>query len=168
MRHVLILGLMFLTVFCHAETEFVFGAAAYHLLGATSEDASHFRNKWSRDGRLVGVPLIAVERLSHDDAVTYTSVKYFLGQNSVGGAMTGVAAVSGHQYGLFRYGALLGIYVQDGSPFYREGLTAGGIPIGKSLNVPVLIGGEVVYGSAVKWHLIVTPTLALTYLGFTF
>jgi hypothetical protein len=83
--------------------------------------------------------------------------------------MGGVLGASGADFGrMFRMGVVAGLYLQNASQFYSHGLSPGGLPLGQSLSLVGLAGFEFVYGSAVKWHLVLTPALALTYLGFSF
>lgn len=161
---------MFLILFsggAAAETDYVAGAATYHMLGTHQEDTQYFRNRWSKDGRLIGTSLVAVQDTSIDGS-HYTTASYFAGQNSVGGAIAGAVGSTGTTMGLWRAGFLAGIYAQDASRFYVHGIYPGGLPIGNTLNIICLVGVDLVYGRAVKWHVSVTPALALTYLSFQF
>lgn len=164
---ILILLLLF-PLISSADTDFEYGAVTYHLLGTDSISASHFRNKWSDDGRLIGTPILGFEGAhDHEDNSTYDTTKVFIGQNSVGGAMAGIMCSEGIHSGNWYRGVLAGIYAQDASEFYRYSIVPQGLIIGPWLNVVPVIGGELIYKfGLIKWHLVVSPTLALTYISF--
>ena len=167
MKCLILFSLAIITINVTAETNYVLGAATYHMRGTYSYHSKNFRNKWSKDGRLIGTPLVAVE-IFRDELDGYSSTKYFVGQNSVGGAMAGRFVSSGKQWGLFRAGLLGGIYAQDASRFYKLGMIPFGLPVGQHLHLAPLMGIELIYGSAVRWHLKLTPMLAISYISFCF
>lgn len=151
-----------------SETVVVYGAATYHLIGTHRSDTEYFRNRWSKDGRLIGSPVHAIEHYWFDSE-GYSSWKVFGGQNSVGAGIGGAAMSTGFNGDKSRLGMVLGLYSTDLSMLAREtGKNVPGWAISRNFLIQPLFGPEWMYGRAVKIHLVITPALAMSYLSFGF
>lgn len=150
-----------------AETRFVTGAATMHLVGTHARETEHFKNKWSKDGRLIGSPILAVERYwPHDGG--YASSKFFGGLNSVGQGLGGAAVSAGMEGRHSRLGMVVGLYSTDLRVLMDREINPPGLPLKRNWLIQPIFGPEFSYGSAVKWHVILTPALAMSYFSVSF
>lgn len=152
------------------------GAITFHFIDQGS--SSEFRNKLSRDGRLIYNPIYGL-RIINENAQTYSAIAAFMGNNSVGlpmgGGMFSLGIKGGGEH-LF-LGLAAGAYIQDNNQFrshkadpFRIYETKGGVGVvpiaGLEMGVRVHFSDKVYF----KLYDLLTPVVNSTFvlLGYTF
>jgi len=98
--------------------EFITGGLTYHVFGDRTLTNS-FPNRLTNDGKLIYNQLYGINYIN-TDGFYYNSYKFFLGRNSIGEPMGGIAFAEGFTIGNLDTGLLMGVYKQDGDMFYKK------------------------------------------------
>lgn len=138
-----------------ASIENSFGGLTYHVfdIGGVSQ---RFANKISSDGRLIYTGLIGFGFTDNHD-----NYRLFMGQNSVGEFMYGATYSYTWEYGILKYGPIIGFYQQNDEKFLERGIK----PFSLGYGIVPVVGGEfsikiLTFGDKyIRLNTVVTPAI---------
>lgn len=145
-----------------AEVETTFGGLSYHLFNPDNV-SERFSNKISNNGQLIYTGLMGVGY--HND---HTTLRVFIGQNSIADTIYGATYSYNWDWGILRYGPIVGFYQQNDERFADRGIK----PYSIGYGIVPIVGGEfsirllTIENQYVRLNTIVTPVMINETIGW--